>query len=247
MQSELLNAISEVKTAWTMAAFAIAAVVALAAHYGPKPGTPARRALYVALIVIVLLALFPTVASLYSESASRSEGAIYRVRVITVDVRNIPVSDVIVRSTALEERKSTVDGIVELAIPFASLPADKRITIFAAKPAAFLHAKKDIVLGSDHYPTITVTLQSDSTAKVHGAVQDNNGQLLAGAKVTVPGFDAVATTGSSGAFELESHAAPGQNVRLHVEKPGYQPIDQDQIVSSEPIIVQLVKNDRKSR
>jgi hypothetical protein len=238
---DFLGAVSKVNNAWTMAAFAIAAVLALIANYGTKPGTKSRGALYAGLALILVLALVPILASVYSEAADRPNNAIYRLRVTVVDSQNIPVADAAVMSTAFAESKSTVDGTVELAIPAEPLPGDKTITIFGAKPPAFLHGSKQVVLGKDHNPAITLALVRDPATKVYGAVQDASGFLLAGATVTIPGFDESVTTGSNGSFDLDAHGAIGQSVRLHVEKSGYQPVDEDQIVSTKPMVVQLIR------
>jgi hypothetical protein len=242
MWTQFLKHLADVRTPWTIAAFAIAAVLGLASRYGSKPGTAARRGLYFSVGAVMVLAFVPIAASLFSESVDRNSKAMYHLRVTAVDSHNAPLADAVLRSTALSENKTTADGTAEFAIPSVTLPADRKVVVFGEKAAAFLHGRVEVTLGEDRNPAVTLVLQpDDASTMVRGAVQETaTGHAIAGASVSVPGFAESATTQANGSFEIASHAASGQTVRLHVEKPGYAAVDQDHIAGSQPAIVQLV-------
>jgi len=59
MWTQFLKHLADVRTPWTIAAFAIAAVLGLASRYGSKPGTAARRGLYFSVGAVMVLAFVP--------------------------------------------------------------------------------------------------------------------------------------------------------------------------------------------
>jgi hypothetical protein len=152
---------------------------------------------------------------------------LYRVRVTVLGVQGQLIEDAEVRSSVGGERKK-VDGGWELDIPAGALPAGHKVTLYASKPSDFLRGSRDLILQKDFEPTISVEVYKDRSAQVTGSVQDEEGHSLPGARVNVAGYEAeAATTGPEGGFTLAAHAAPGQTVRLHAEKLGFKPLDQD--------------------
>ncbi|HEY0556645.1 MAG TPA: carboxypeptidase-like regulatory domain-containing protein [Thermoanaerobaculia bacterium] len=152
---------------------------------------------------------------------------IYRLRVTVLGLQGQPVEDAEVRSSVGGEQKR-VQGGWEVEIPASGLPADHKVTVYADKPSAFLHGSREVVLEKDFQPAVPVKLKEDRSARASGTVEDGEGRTLARARVWVLGFEAEAvTTSREGGFDLAAHAAPGQTVRLHAEKAGFLPLDQD--------------------
>jgi hypothetical protein len=69
---------------------------------------------------------------------------------------------------------------------------------------------------------------------------DRRGRAVAGARVSVAGYEAEAViTKEGGNFELPAHAAVKQQVRLHAEKRGAGVADLHIQAGGEPAILQL--------
>ena len=247
--SEILQQIANVKTSWTLAAFAIAALLAIYTAFLTKPNAAARRALWVLVGVIGLLALLPIGVDAYLQRQKivtdadlqrqkLTANSIYRVRVTVVDDRNVPVEGTVVRVTAANEAKTTSDGSAELAIPKGSLPADGKVTIFADKEPAFLHGRKELSLGDDMNPSVIIPVVLARTAAVSGAVQDEAGHALKGARVSIPGGAAVETD-ADGNFRISNAGSLDQKVLVHAEKSGYKPVSQYHPAGDEPVILVL--------
>jgi predicted RecA/RadA family phage recombinase len=208
-----------VKTSLALAAFAIAATVAAYKSFLTKPTSATQKAFWAVAAAVCAIAIITILAE------GRRGDVIYRVRVTVVDAHNVPVDGAVVRVTAANEAKTAPDGSAELAIPRGSLPQDGGVTIYVDKEAAFLHGSKQLTLGGDPNPSITIAVVASETAEVSGAVQDDSGHAVAGARVTVPGGEAVSTD-ADGNFKLPAHAARDQKVLIHAEKSGYTPTSQ---------------------
>lgn len=64
-------------------------------------------------------------------------------------------------------------------------------------------------------------MHTDKTAQVTGIVLDRHSRPIQGARVGVFGFDSEAvTTGLTGTFTLQPHAAEGQQVEIYAQKSG---------------------------
>ncbi|MDA2937606.1 carboxypeptidase-like regulatory domain-containing protein [Acidobacteria bacterium AH-259-A15] len=154
------------------------------------------------------------------------EEAIYHVRVTVLGPDQMPVEGTEVVSSIGGEPKKVAGGW-QFDIPAASKPADGKLIIYAAKKTAFLAAQRGVQLGEDHNVAVTVQLTKDTSASVRGMVVDDSDHAIPGARVSVVGYEEeTITTQADGNFVLPAHAAIGQEVRLHVEKKGYLPIDQ---------------------
>jgi hypothetical protein len=162
----------------------------------------------------------------YGVSISRATSNVgsesYRVRVIVVDAHQTPVSDAKVWSSIGGEPMK-VEGGWLFVIAKDTKPLDGKVTFYALKDAAFLKGQAPLQLGDDHNPSVTVPLANDRSAKVIGIVEDDKQTAIAGATVSVIGYDSEAqVTKASGSFSLPAHATDGQQVQVHAEKAGYR-------------------------
>jgi len=168
--------------------------------------------------------------------------ASYRVRVTVVDEHQTPVSDAKVWSSIGGEPMK-VEGGWLFVIARDTKPLDGKVTFFASKDAAFLKGQAPLQLADDHNPAVTVALEKSRTAKVIGMIQDERQSAVVGATVSVIGYDSEAeVTKSSGSFSLPAHAADGQQVQVHAEKPGYRAANSWCPAGDTPCMIQLQRD-----
>lgn len=201
---------SRISTPWALAAFAIAAIL----FYLVKRRGKVPPIAWAAIAAIVLLGLVPILTQL-------SSVAIYRVRVTVVSPESTPVEDAKVWSSMGGEPKKVAGGW-QFDIPSAARPADGKLTVWASRDAAYQKGSREVQLDSDHNPAVAIQLQSDKTASLRGLVTDRRGHAVAGARVSVAGYENEAVlTQAGGNFALPAHAARDQNALLHAEAKGY--------------------------
>jgi hypothetical protein len=245
-----LEAIASVNSTWSIAAFAIAAILAvlkLAAGRGPQAkGLLASSIVWGVVIVVCVLGVLPILADTYLKHAQQVTLTIYRVRVTVLDPQGVPVSGATLRSTASNETTTTSQGIGEVAIPKGSMPGDGKVTIYADLDPAFLHGHTDLQLADDPNPSVKIELKSNPNAVVTGLVEDESGAAVPDAAVSVLGGEA-GVTSANGTFTLKTNAPVGQQVRLHAEKAGYNPVDQDRPAGPEPVTIVLVQKHARKR
>ena len=182
------------------------------------------------------------VVAISRANASSGKDASYRVRVIVTNPHQTPVGDAKVWSSIGGE-PMRVEGGWLFVIGKDTKPLDGKVTFYASKDSAFLKGQTPLQLGDDHNPSVTVQLTSDRTANVIGIVQDEKQSAIAGAMVSVIGYDSEAVeTKGSGGFSLPAHAADGQQVQLHAEKAGYQAANQWCPAGDDPCSIQLQRN-----
>jgi hypothetical protein len=88
-----------------------------------------------------------------------------------------------------------------------------------------------------------VQLAQDRTAKVIGIVESEQQSAIAGATVSVIGYDSEAVeTKGSGSFSLPAHAADGQKVQMHAEKSDYRAANQWCSAGDSPCSILLQRN-----
>jgi hypothetical protein len=208
MQEEALKLASHITHPVTVAAFALvfAAFALAAALRAKKP----RLAVLLA-IAIVVLGLAPLIASTFLQTRG-----VYRIRVVVLGLDAQPVRDAEVTASGGEIKKA--DESWELEVPPQTRPADGRLNLFASVKNAFLAGHSTLVLADDYYPTVTVQLAPLPAVTLRGIVKDEFGRSVAGARVSISGYQEIATTNQMGNFELPSHAAEGQMVSVHGEK-----------------------------
>lgn len=164
---------------------------------------------------------------------------LYRVRITVLDQQQVPVEDARVWSSIGGEPKKVAGGW-QFDIPAASTPKNGKLTIYVSKDTAFLNGQHDLQLEADHNPAITIHLKKESSASIRGMVLDGSGRGLAGARVSVAGYEQEATTTTAtGNFTLPAHAAYGQQVLLHAEKERYAPENQWHPAGDEPVMIVL--------
>jgi hypothetical protein len=211
--NKLFELATKISTAWSLAAFAIAALIWFAVKM-KKGKVPAVAWLIVVAIVIV--ALTPVVAPLYLNAYG-----IYRVRVVVLDERQMPTNDAKVTSSVGGEPKK-VEGGWEFDIPAKTKPTDGKMQVYAAIPNDFLTGSQELELKDDYNPAIKIPLSKDTSAKIMGIVVDDANSPLEGARVGVVGFkNETLVTQQGGNFSLPAHKASGQQVQLSASKDGY--------------------------
>lgn len=230
----LVKAIASVSDGWRIAAFAIAGLLVAtklvlasgrgSSKSGEKPEQ--GKILFLVAFFICILGLTPILADAWLKSKPTGPPDVYRLRVIVLDPQHTPVTGAILRTAALNDTATNNQGVAELTLPRATLTAGGKITIYADLDAEGLHTSKDIQLAADPNPTETIELKSVRDAFVSGLVEDDHSSPISGASVSILGGD-TGLTRPDGTFTLKANAAVGQDVRLHAEKAGYQPVDQD--------------------
>jgi hypothetical protein len=228
----LVKAIASVSDGWRIAAFAIAGLLVAtklvlasgrgSSKSGEKPEQ--GKILFLVAFFICILGLTPILADAWLKSKPSGPPDVYRLRVIVLDPQHTPVTGAILRTAALNDTATNNQGVAELTLPRATLTAGGKITIYADLDG--LHASRDIQLAADPNPTETIELKSVRDAVVSGLVEDDHSSPISGASVSIAGGEK-GITQSDGTFTLKANAAVGQDVRLHAEKAGYQPVDQD--------------------
>jgi hypothetical protein len=221
--TELFQAAAKVSSMWSLAAFAMAAII----YFGVRGIRGKVHPIAWGVVGgIVLLGLAPIVGSFYVQARQEEGSAIYRVRVVVVGADGVPSNDAKVWSSIGGEAKK-VDGGWQFDIPTKTKPVDGKLTVYAEVASAFEKGQKEVTLAADFSPSVTVPLAQDSSAVVRGQVVDTSGRAISGARVNVTGFGKESvTTEADGGFVLPAHAAKGQQVQLHAEKKGYSAVNQ---------------------
>lgn len=170
----------------------------------------------------------------------RPKPDIYRVRVTVIDPQRRPVEDAKVWSTIGGEPKKVAGGW-QFDIPSASVPIDGQVTFHASKENAFLIGERGLKLERDANPAVSIELSKDvKEVVVRGIVLDESNNTIGEVRVNVVGHESEAViTQPNGGFALPAHAAVGQQVLLHAEKPGYRAVNQYHPAGDEPATIIL--------
>jgi hypothetical protein len=243
----LIKAIASVDDTWRIAAFAIAAIlIALRLVLRSNKKSAQGKVLFLVAGFICILGIAPIVADAWLKARPSGPPDVYRLRVVVLDPDHTPVTGATLRTATLNDIATNSQGIAELTIPRATLSDDRKITIYAALDSAGLHASQNIQLAADPNPTLTIELAAIRNAIVSGFVEDDQSHAIGGATVTIIGGES-GLTKADGSFILKANTAVGQQVRLHVEKAGYQPVDQDHPAGRGDAIVILTPNSKGRR
>lgn len=211
--NQLFEIASKVSSAWSLAAFAIIALVLLITKL---QGRKVPSVAWAVVAAIVIIALAPIVAPAYLNSYG-----IYRVRVVVLDDRQMPTNDAKVTCSTGGEIKK-VEGGWECDIPAKTKPTDGKMQAYAAVANAFLTGRTELELRDDYSPVATIALAKDTSAKIKGIVVDSDSAPVEGVRVGVVGYEAEAQiTQQGGNFVLPAHAANDQQVQLFAFKEGY--------------------------
>lgn len=169
--------------------------------------------------LLAALLLFATAVTGVGWALMRpAEPGVYQLRVTVLSPQRTPVEDAKVTNT-LGGEPARVAGGWQFDIPDARLPASREVKVFAEQASAFTRGEATVHFGEQRVLATEVVLARDTSATVRGIVVDRAGKAVAGARVSVVGFDAEGVvTGVDGGFVLDAHAAEGQSVRVHAEK-----------------------------
>ena len=163
-------------------------------------------------LVILILGLSPLASSTFLQTRN-----LYIVRVFVLGLDKQPVDNARVTSSIGGEAKK-IQGGWEFDIPPQAVPADGNVVLFASVESAFLTGNSTVVLSQDYYPTTTIQLTSDTSARVRGVVVDEHRRSVAGAHVSITGYPDSTVTDQMGNFTLAAHAADGQIVQVRAQK-----------------------------
>ena len=219
-----LKAAGSVSSAWSLSAFAIAAILALLTAKSTGRWQTSR---WIGVIAIALLGLVPIVGSQYVQHRRNESTAqqVYRIHVSIYGPKGQPIDQARVWSSVGGEPKQ-VSGGWQIDVPASVIPHDRRVRISSSVEPAFLTGHSNISLAGDYNPSVMITLAQDTSAEVGGIIVDANHRSIAGVRVSVVGFSTEAvTTDTSGGFRLQAHAADNQQVEIHAEKLGYDSVD----------------------
>lgn len=211
---------SRISNEWSLAAFAIVAVV-MVLNTALRKRSKANNVIWGVLLMIGILASIPIVSRFYLASH-----AIYRVRVMVLDPHGVALDGANLTSSLGGEPKRVAGGW-EFDVPAAAKPADGKLTIYAVLSRAFLKGKTEVLLTNDFNPAVTLNLSRDESARILGIVTTRGGQQIRAATVGVIGYESESVvTGTDGNFVLAAHAAEGQQTEIYVHKSGYNPVTQ---------------------
>ena len=207
MQEKALEIASHITHPVTVAAFAL---VFAAFSFALSIKAKKPRIAWLLAIAIMILGLAPLLASTFLESQG-----IYRVHIVVVGPDEQPLNDAEITTSIGGEIKKASGGW-ELDIPPQVRPADRKVTIYAVKDG-FVPGSSTLFLVDDFYPPARVPLKALPEVMIRGIVTDPSGRSVAGARVSIPGYDTVISD-EAGNFALHAHAPYGKMVTVHAEK-----------------------------
>src|SRR6266568_855280 len=131
-----------------------------------------------------------------------SKSPLYRVRVTVLDSNNQPIKDAEVTSVPTGDQKGTDSGW-EIDIPDSVIAKDRRLRIWATKDAGIFRGFTEVVLSDDYFPTVTIVLRHETSARIKGQVYDEDGHPISGITVYLQSYpDEKTTTDVQGRFGL---------------------------------------------
>lgn len=211
--NNLFEITGKISSSWSLAAFAIIALVLLGIRLKSRKVPLVAWAIVVA---IVILSLAPILAPLYLGSYG-----VYRVRVVVLGERQVPTNEAKVTCSIGGEIKK-VEGGWECDIPAKNKPGDGKFQVYATTENAFLTGRIELELKDDYNPVGSITLTKEDSARIIGMVVDDHEAPIEGVRIGVIGYESeLSTTQKGGNFSLPAHAAKGQQVQLTVGKDGY--------------------------
>ena len=168
----------------------------------------------IAALVLIALGLFPLTLNHIVQSRG-----VYHIQVLLVRPDGSPIYYAQLKNSYGGEMK-IFEGGWRLDVLPQTRPADGKVTFSAAIKDEFLSGASTLTLADDYYPTVTLRLVAEASAKIKGVVVDAKMAPVPGATVSVVGYPEAATTDSKGKFILPAHAGNGQMVEVHAERDG---------------------------
>ncbi len=168
----------------------------------------------VAALLLVALGVVPLAVN----HAVQSRG-VYHIQVVLVRPDGSPVYYAQLKSSHGGDLK-ICEGGWRLDVPPQTRPADGKVSFSATVKDEFLKGASTLTLANDYYPTVTIPLVAETSAKIRGVVVDEKMVAVSGATVSVAGYPEATITDGKGNFILPAHAGNGQMVEVHAEKGG---------------------------
>ena len=168
----------------------------------------------VAAVLLVALGVVPLAVNRTVQSRG-----VYHIQVLLVRPDGSTVYYAQLRSSHGSEMKIS-EGGWRLEVPPQTRPADGKVTFSAHVKDEFLSGASTLILANDYYPTVTIPLAAETSARIKGVVVDEKMAAVSGATVSVAGYPEATITDSKGNFILPAHAGNGQMVEVHAEKDG---------------------------
>jgi hypothetical protein len=228
---EWLQAAAKITDQYALAAYAIAALVAVIGVL--KRGTIRGKPFLIVVVVLAVLASasLPLVAKYIEE-----KGGIYRVTVAVFDLEGNRAKAPKV-STDVPSQSYDIGDSKQIEIALAHVPADRKVTFFASDSTG-REGQTSLNLADDRTPSVTVKIAA-KPSEVRGNVLDRSGKGVTGARVSIIGEDGSVATGDGGLFIIATRIPTGQPVTLLIEKDGYSPLRQQHLTGSAPATVVL--------
>ena len=180
----------------------------------------------------------PAQATQAAQATRATVPAIYHLRVQVQDPSGRPIGGSTLRMSTGNEPRRLQNGWWKVEIPYAQVPPDGKVTIWA-EHRAWEGGRVDLTLGADENPRAQVRLKTPES-RIGGMVADAEGRGIADARVTAKGrAGGDAVTDQDGKFELTVAAPRGRRVRLRVEHSGFPPKDSNCQAGSEDCTVVL--------
>jgi len=203
------------------------------ANHIPHPDVVAILFLVCAVIVVVLAfrAKRPVIGSVAALALAAlgllplganhvlKARATYHVQVLLVRPDRSPIYYAQLRSSQGGEMKIW-EGGWRLEISPQNYPINGKVDFFATVKDEFLKGQSVLTLAGDYYPTVTIPLVADTSARIKGVVVNDKMLAIPGATVSVAGYPETTITDGRGNFVLPAHAGNGQFVEVHAEKDG---------------------------
>jgi len=168
----------------------------------------------VAALLLIVLGVVPFAVN----HAVQSRG-VYHIQVLLVRPDGSPVYYAQLKSSHGGDLK-ICEGGWRLDVPPQTRPADGKVSFSATVKDEFLKGASTLTLANDYYPTVTIPLVAETSAKIRGVVVDEKMVAVSGATVSVAGYPEATITDGKGNFILPAHAGNGQMVEVHAEKGG---------------------------
>ena len=190
--------------------FLVSAVIVLAlALRAKRPVVGSAAAVLLISVGVVPLAVNHTVQA----------RGIYHIQVLLLRPDGSAIYYAQLKSSHGGEMKIS-EGGWRLDIPPQTRPADGKVTFSAAVNDEFLKGASTLTLADNYYPSVTIPLAAETSAKIKGVVVDEKMAAVSGATVSVAGYPEATITDSKGNFVLPAHAGNGQMVEVDAEKDG---------------------------
>ncbi len=237
-----LRVAEKIKDQYSLAAYSIAAIMAIVGVIKRDKLLRKPFLLVIIVIAVVVSASLPAISNYALKRLTVNSETAYRITVSVVNSDGSTTRNPLV-DTDIPSHAYQIGDSIQVEIAETHIPADRKITLKAKDASGLVEAQKEIELGEDRNPRVTVTLEPKPSA-IRGNVLDVNGSGVEGATVSVLGYKESVVTSQGGLFIIDTHAPSGEAVTLLVEKPGFKSERQQHIAGPTPATIVLAKTRR---